>query len=207
MEQIIADGSFGVEWFSTGGVIKAMTADEWWDLLPDGIREQVEGYVLQDAFMRAVRLVWTAGRAAGLGLTDAQRVVHEQYVRLGDRIARTPDDPLDLDSLTALAAGAPGRVVAVEAVWDGDTVHDWFVNLLAVTTAPDGDHRLATVYRGRAVHHLDGEDPGTLHPSALVADRTGRALAAHLGVPFHFASPDTPDDEAPRWRPSHSRTS
>ncbi|MFE4614368.1 hypothetical protein ACFRK5_39360 [Streptomyces niveus] len=24
---------------------------------------------------------------------------------------------------------------------------------------------------------------------------------AHLAVPFHFASPDTPDDQAPRRRP------
>ncbi|MFE8013587.1 hypothetical protein ACFU3O_12700 [Streptomyces antibioticus] len=187
-------------------MIKAMNADECWELLPGGIRAQVDGYVLQDAFMRAVRLAWTAGRSVGLDLTDAQRVVHARYVRLGDRIARTPDDPLDLDSLAALAAGAPGRVVAVEAVWDGDTVHDWFVNLRAVTTGPDGDHPLATVYRERAVRHLDGEDPGTRHPSALVADRAGRTLAARLGVPFHFASPHTPDDEAPRWRPSHGGT-
>ncbi|MFI1071819.1 hypothetical protein [Streptomyces puniciscabiei] len=27
-----------------------------------------------------------------------------------------------------------------------------------------------------------------------------QALAEHLGVPFHFASPDVPDDEAPRRR-------
>ncbi|MEU7600451.1 hypothetical protein [Streptomyces sp. NPDC041003] len=31
--------------------------------------------------------------------------------------------------------------------------------------------------------------------------RAGSELAAHLGVPFHFASPDTLDDGAPRWRP------
>ncbi|MFE0727018.1 hypothetical protein ACFW2X_01965 [Streptomyces antibioticus] len=187
-------------------MINAMTEDECWELLPDGIRAQVDGYVLQDALMRAVRVAWAAGRSVGLGLTDAQRVVHARYVRLGDRIARTPDDPLDLDSLAALAAGAPGRVVVVEAVWDGDTVHDWFVNLLAVTADPDGDHPLATVYRERAVRHLGGEDPGTRHPSALVADRVGGALAARLGVPFHFASPYTPDDEAPRRRSSHGGT-
>ncbi|MFF3942327.1 hypothetical protein [Streptomyces phaeofaciens] len=179
-----------------------ISAGEWWDLLPAGIREQVDGYVLQDALFPAIRLVWQAGRAAGLDLPDAQRVVNERCIHHGDRIARTPDDPLDLDSLAALAAGAPGRVVVVEAVWDGDTVHDWFVTLLAVTDGPEADHHLATVYRGRAVRHLDGEDSGALHPSAAVADRVGRALAARLGVPFHFASPHTADDEAPRWRQS-----
>ncbi|MFE3592648.1 hypothetical protein ACFXOY_34650 [Streptomyces niveus] len=162
-----------------------ITPADRWALLPAGIREQADGYVLQDARMRAIRVVFEAGRARGMGLHDAQLVVHERYLRYGDRIARTPRSPLDLESLAARAAGLPGRVVAVEAVWDGDTVHDWFVDLLAVTAEPAGEHRLATIHT----------DP------AAAADRAGRALAAHLAVPFHFASPDTPDDEAPRWRP------
>ncbi|WP_328395258.1 hypothetical protein OHS70_08390 [Streptomyces sp. NBC_00390] len=176
------------------------TAD-WWELLPAGIREQVDGYVLQDARMQAIRIVYETGRAHGLGLIDAQLVVYDRYLHHGDRIARTPDCPLDLESLAARAAGAPGRVVAIEAVWDGDTVHDWFVDLLAVTADPADEHRLATIYRDAAVRHLGDEDRGTLHPSAAAADRAGRALATHLSVPFHFAGPDTPDDQAPRWRP------
>ncbi|GAA4891599.1 hypothetical protein ACFPM3_17845 [Streptomyces coeruleoprunus] len=174
---------------------------EWWELLPAGIRDQVDGYVLQDSRFRAIRIVFEAGRAAGIGLTDAQLVVHDRYVHHGDRIARTPDSPLDLESLAALASGAPGRVAAIEAVWDGDTVHDWFVQLLAVTDDPAGELPLATVYWGTAVRYLGDEDRGGLHPSAAAAARAGSALAAHLSVPFHFASPDTPDDEAPRWRP------
>ncbi|MFD4032011.1 hypothetical protein ACFWVP_16155 [Streptomyces sp. NPDC058637] len=177
------------------------TTAEWWELLPAGIRQQADGYVLQDAFLAAVRVVFHAGRAHGLGLVEAQSVVHGRYVHHGDRVARTPDSPLDLESLTALAKGARGRVVAIEAVWDGDTVHDWFVDLLAVTADPAGEHRLATVYRSAAVRHLGGEDSGPLHPSAVAADRAGRALAVRLSVPFHFASPHTPDDEAPRFRP------
>lgn len=176
--------------------------ERWWELLPEGVREQVDGYVLQDALMPAIRAAWEAGRVHGLGLHEAQLVVHERYLHHGDRIARTPDDPLDLESLGARAAGAPGRVAAIEAVWDGDTVHDWFVELLAVTADPEGEQRLATVYRHTAVRHLAGTDPGLPHPCAAVADKVGRALAAHLSVPFHFASPHTPDDEAPRLRPS-----
>ncbi|MGW7382750.1 hypothetical protein [Streptomyces sp. NPDC054794] len=178
------------------------TATEWWEQLPAGVRQQVDGYVLQDARMQAIRVVLAAGRARGLGLVDAQCVVAERYDHHGDAIARTPDSPLDLESLAARAAGLPGRVVAVEAVWDGDTFHDWFVVLLAITADPDAEHPLATVYWGTAVRHL-GEtgNRGTRHPSATAADKAGRALADHLRVPFHFASPDTPDDEAPRWRP------
>ncbi|MEV7521572.1 hypothetical protein [Streptomyces sp. NPDC091371] len=172
-----------------------------WDALPAGIRDQADGYVLQDSFLPAVRLVWKAGRAQGLGLNDAQVIVSRRYEHFGDRVARTPDSPLDLASLTALVHGIRARVVAIEAVWDGDTVHDWFVNLLAITEDPAGQNSLATIYRGTAVRALDGADPGPLHPSAAAATRAGSALADHLGVPFHFAGPDTPDDEAPRWRP------
>jgi hypothetical protein len=177
-----------------------MTAAEWWRLLPAGVRAQADAYVLQDARLQAVRVVWEAGRARGLGLTEAQLVVHDRYLHHGDRIARTPDSPLDLESLTARAAGAPGRVVAVEAVWDGDTVHDWFVDLVAVTDDPEGELRLATIHRSAAVRHLGDEEPAARHPAAVVAGRVGRALADRLSVPFHFASPEAPDDQAPRWR-------
>ncbi|MCX5396768.1 hypothetical protein [Streptomyces sp. NBC_00102] len=169
---------------------------EWWDLLPQGVREQVDGYVLQDSVLQAIRTVREAGRAHGLGLDDAQRVVDERFRHHGDRIARTPADPLDLESLTAEAAGYGGRIMAIEALWDGDTVHGWFVELRAVTADPAGDHLLAVIHRSTAVRLL-GE--GHAQPSAAAAERFGRPLAAHLSVPFHFASPDAPDDEAPRW--------
>ncbi|MFJ6983924.1 MULTISPECIES: hypothetical protein [unclassified Streptomyces] len=176
------------------------TAAEWWELLPAGVRGQVDRLVLQDAWLPAVRAVWEAGRARGLGLTEAQYVVHARLLHHGDRVARTPPDPLDAESLDARAAGAPGRVVAVEAVWDGDTVHDWFVNLIALTEAPEGEMRLATVYRSAATAFLGDEAAGARHPSAVVAARVGGALAGRLSVPFHFGSPDEPDDEAPRLR-------
>ncbi|MFG2140989.1 hypothetical protein [Streptomyces sp. NPDC048650] len=92
--------------------------------------------------------------------------------------------------------------MAIEAVWDGDTVHDWFVNVPAVTADPSGEQPMATIYRDTAVRYLGTrEGEGPVHPSAAAADRAGRALAAHLSVPFHFGSPDTPDDQDPRWRP------
>lgn len=175
--------------------------EDQWAGLPAGIRTQVDRYVLQDRLMLAIKLVWEAGRARGTGLREAQEIVNLRYVHFGDRVARTPDDPLDLDSLAALAHGIRARVVAIEAIWDGDTVHGWFVNLLAITDEPAGQKCLATIYWGAAERALDGADTGGLHPSAAAATRAGTALAGHLGVPFHFASPDTPDDEAPRWRP------
>ncbi|MGW3915986.1 hypothetical protein ACWEBX_31330 [Streptomyces sp. NPDC005070] len=83
----------------------------------------------------------------------------------------------------------PGRIAAVEAPWDGDTVHGWFVVLVAVLDDPAGDGNLAIVHQ-----RCGGPLPGA------AATEAGRALADFLAVPFHFASPDVPDDEAPRWR-------
>ncbi|MGA6173850.1 hypothetical protein ACPEIF_26800 [Streptomyces sp. NPDC012600] len=161
----------------------------WWDYLEERTRREVDADVLRDRRLSALRSVWKALRPLGLGLWEAERVVHARYEALGDRVQRTPPDPLDLPALASRAEALPGRVAAVEALWDGDTVHDWFVLLVAVLDAPEGEAHLATV-----LHRSDGPPPG---PAAAEA---GQALADHLGVPFHFASPDTPDDEAPRWR-------
>lgn len=173
-----------------------MNTSEWWERLPAGIREQVDGYVVQNAGFQAIRVVFTAGRSHGLGLAEAQHVVNDRYLHHGDRVARTPDIPLDPDSL---AACCPGRVTAIEAVWDGDTVHDWFVDLLALTADPAGEHRLATLYRKTAERYLGEEKDRVMgHPSAVAAGRCGRALADRLSVPFRFAAPHTPGDRA-RW--------
>jgi len=167
----------------------------WWAYLEEQTRREVDADVLQDRRLLALKSVWEALRPLGIGLHEAERVVHARYKALGDRVQRTPPDPLDLPSLAARTEAFQGRVAAVEAFWDGDTVHDWFVLLVAVLNSPDGESHLATVY-----HHPDGTPPG------VAAAEAGRALADHLGVPFHFASPDSPDDAAPRWRTARRLT-
>lgn len=176
---------------------------EWWEQLPAGIREEIDGYVLQDAMFAAVRLVVEVGLVRDdVGVAAAQLIVGDRYAHYGDRIARTPDSPLDIESLAYRASGAAGHIVAIEALWDGDTVHDWFVRLLAITADPPEEHALATVYARTAKRYLGEDwDCGPRHSVGAAAERAGSALAARLSVPFHFVSPDTPDDEAPRWRP------
>ncbi|MFH9576298.1 hypothetical protein [Streptomyces sp. NPDC017230] len=161
----------------------------WWACLEERTRREVDENVLGDCRMTAVKAVWEALRPLGLGVHEAEQVVHARYETLGDRVQHRPPDPLDLPSLTVRAAELPGRVVAVEALWDGDTVHDWFVILVAVLDDPAGEGHLATVH-----NRPGGPPPGTR------AAEAGRALADFLGVPFHFASPDIPGDEAPRRR-------
>ncbi|MFC9295747.1 hypothetical protein ACFTWH_10480 [Streptomyces sp. NPDC057011] len=175
-----------------------------WEQLPAGIRDQIDGYVLQDAMLAAIRVVVDVGLVRDdVGVGTAQLIVGDRYAHYGDRIARAPHSPLDLESLAYRAGGAAGRIVAIEAIWDGDTVHDWFVRLLAITAEPAEDHLLATIYASTGKRYLgEDEDGSPRHPAATAAERAGSGLAAHLSVPFHFASPDTPDDEAPRWQPT-----
>ncbi|MFG3117536.1 hypothetical protein ACGF4C_24470 [Streptomyces sp. NPDC048197] len=137
----------------------------------------------------AIKVVWEALRPLEVSLREAEQVVHARYEMFGDRVRRAQPDPLDVSSLATRAGAHPGRVAAIEALWDGDTLHDWFVLLVAILDDPAGERHLATVY-----HRRGGPPPG------IAADKAGRALAQYLGVPFHFPSPDVPDDEAPRWR-------
>ncbi|MER5435445.1 hypothetical protein [Streptomyces sp. NPDC002588] len=175
--------------------MRDVDTDEWWGRLPEDVRERADALVLQDSVFQAVRVVWEAGRPQGLRLLEAQLVVNERYVRHGDRIVHRPVTAPDVDAPAGRAAALPGRVVAIEAVWDGDTVNNWFVELLALTEDPVGEHRLTTVYSATTP-----TVPSPLPHPAGPADEAGRALAARLAVPFHFASPHTPDDEAPRLR-------
>ncbi|MFF9476623.1 hypothetical protein ACF1E9_28895 [Streptomyces roseolus] len=173
----------------------------WWEGLPEGIRRQIDGYVLQDASMAAIRLVAEIGFVPDdIGVATATAIVSDRYAHYGDRVARAPDTPIDQESLVRRVGGIPGRIAAIEAVWDGDTVHDWFVRLLAIAEDPLVEHPLALIHWTMAVRHL-GEDERVegRHPAGVVAQGVGAELAARLAVPFHFASPDTPDDEAPRW--------
>ncbi|MGW7342818.1 hypothetical protein [Streptomyces sp. NPDC054854] len=175
----------------------------WWEQLPAGIRDEIDGYVLQDAMLAAIRVVVDVGLVRDdVGVSTAQLIVGDRYAHYGDRIARAPHSPLDLGSLAYRAGAVAGHIVAIEVIWDSDTVHDWFVRLLAITAEPAEEHVLATIYASTAKRYLgEDEDGGPRHPVGVAAERAGRDLAAHLSVSFHFASPDAPDDEAPRWQP------
>ncbi|MEU1694850.1 hypothetical protein [Streptomyces hirsutus] len=54
------------------------------------------------------------------------------------------------------------------------------------------------IRHGSDLRVLNGQVPPW--PEAQEARETGTALAEHVNVPFHFAGPHQPDDEAPRWR-------
>ncbi|MEU6882196.1 hypothetical protein [Streptomyces sp. NPDC046712] len=169
-----------------------------WAALPAATRSAVDDLVRLDRRIMAIKEIREGfPEGARPGLYEALDVVAERYRELGRRFEPGPTEPLDPAALAARAAQLPGRAVAVEAVWDGDTF-GWMVDLQLVTDDPDTEHCLAVIRHGGDLRLFNGTVPPW--PEAQEAQSAGRALAELLGVPFHFASPDRPDDEAPRWR-------
>ncbi|MBO6935287.1 MAG: hypothetical protein JJ863_09930 [Deltaproteobacteria bacterium] len=131
----------------------------------------------------------------------AQQIVDERRRDLGLRL-RPAIAEVTLDAVRQAAGPHAERVVAIEALWDGDT-HGWFVVLLAITRIDDGDTPFGEVHLATLADEdgdarlFAGKAPSW--PEAAKATEIGDDLAKELGVPFFFASPDSPDDEAERW--------
>ena len=113
-----------------------------------------------------------------------------------------PEPVLHLHDLQATVDAIPDPVVAIEAVWDGDT-NGWFVVLYAIIERSSRLHprfdevRLAGLRRGTDLRLLNGQVPPW--PEASDATRLGQALAQTISVPFYFRSADTPDIDELRW--------
>lgn len=109
----------------------------------------------------------------------------------------TPDEALQV-ARAALDA-LPGELVALEALWDGDS-GGWRVELYAVLRSGDGHaaRHLWTASNGDGdIRIFQGRVPPW--PESAAVDRVGAALAAERGVPFWFPAPDWPEDDCPHW--------
>ncbi|MEZ0096156.1 hypothetical protein [Streptacidiphilus sp. EB129] len=169
-----------------------------WAELPADDRAAVDILIHQDRRLAAVKRLREAfPDDSRPGLYDTLDVVAARYRELGQRFERYPTPPLELVTLVEKVEALPGRPVAIEAVWDGDT-DGWCVDLIALTDDPATEHRLAMIRHGSDMRLFNGTVPPW--PEAQEAETVGRALAEQFAVPFHFASPDQPDLDAPRWR-------
>lgn len=156
--------------------------DFLWQVLPDAVREQVDELAVLSRDIQAVVLIRGCDIDPLPELHTCMRLVSRRRLALPDRVP--PPSPRDAAALAAKAAALPRAPVAFEAYWDGDS-DGWLVVLVAILAEPWEEEWLACFRRG--------EDNGG--PVA----RTGRELGERFGVPFHFASPEVPDDELPRW--------
>ncbi|NYV73284.1 hypothetical protein [Streptomyces sp. UH6] len=169
-----------------------------WAALSAAERSAVDSVIQQDHRLAAVARIREAFPAESRpGLYETLDVVAERYRELGRRFERRPSPPLDLVTLVEEVEALPGRTVAIEALWDGDT-DGWCVDLVALTDDPATEHRLAVIRHGSDMRLINGTVPPW--PEAQEAERVGRALAERFAVPFHFAGPGQPGLDAPRWR-------
>lgn len=144
------------------------------------------------------------------GLYDLQDLLIARRDELDRQGLVQPEPPPPTTAqLIEAAAAIDGPVVAVEALWDGDT-QGWFVELAAIVRRPGRHHdrfdevTLTRITRGGDIRLFTGKVPPW--PESAEATEQGQAVAAHLGVPFHFTSPATPDIDLPRWwdtQPEH----
>jgi hypothetical protein len=166
-----------------------------WDRLPAELRSHVDELIADDRKLLAIAAIRDTSDEPRPGFHECMDLLAERCAELGQPWVR-PIPPLDLDVLTEQVAALPHPPDAIEALWDGDT-DGWFVCLVAVTLQPKIEHELAIIRRGTDMRIFRGQVPPW--PEAHEAASVGRALADRLGVPFHFASPDTPGTDLPRW--------
>lgn len=99
----------------------------------------------------------------------------------------------------ARIASLPGRHVALELLWDGDTT-GWFLLAGIVTVQPDGTFaasHVAMLRYGGDLRLFNGDLPPW--PEAVVAQRVGERIAEDLRIELYFPSPIHPDDSCPHW--------
>jgi hypothetical protein len=153
-----------------------------------------------------IRLCEAAGRKvssvdeARTFLDGVQKLCFASFVPHDVKL-KTADDYAEEMRRVIRAEGKP--LAAIEAVWDGDT-NGWFVVMELVFTGPSPQHARFTS-KGAVWLRGGGGDTRLFNgvvppwPEAALAKEIGATLSKEYGVPFHFASPDQPDDDAPRW--------
>ncbi len=90
------------------------------------------------------------------------------------------------------------NVLAIEALWDGDT-SGWFLTMSAVVDEAGSRRAMAlgALRAGSDMRLFNGSVPPW--PEAQTASALGARLAAEHGAAFWFPSPEEPDCECPCW--------
>lgn len=179
--------------------------NEVWERLTPQASDRVDTALLDRGLLPAIMVLrGECGLDPAPGLHEAQEAVMRRQAWLIDRgvLEAAPPRVLDVSDVFAAAKAIAVPVVAVEAVWDGDT-QGWMVDLVAIVARPGRHHDrfdevwLASIRHGSDLRLFNGQVPPW--PEAVEAQQVGGAVAARLGVPFHFSSPNTPDIDLPRW--------
>jgi hypothetical protein len=166
-----------------------------WERLSTELRSLVDELIADGNKLQAIVAIRGMLDEPRPGLFECMQLLAERYDELEKPWFR-PNPPLNVDRLIEQIAALPHPPDAIEALWEGDTGGS-FVCLVAVTLRPKFEHNLAFIRHGSDMRIFNGEVPPW--PEALEATTIGGTLADRLGVPFHFASPDNPNTDLPRW--------
>lgn len=175
----------------------------WEDLSPQ-LRVQIDELLRARELIAAVVLLrGDGGLQPPPGLYEAQDLLIKRRAEL-DRRGLVKDEPLPptTGQLIEKVAAVTAPIVAVEALWDGDT-QGWYVYLVAIVQQPGRHHArfdevpLSVFQKGTDLRLFNGQVPPW--PEAQQATEQGQAVARYVGVPFYFSSPDAPDVNLPRW--------
>ncbi|WP_224303165.1 hypothetical protein [Streptomyces olivaceus] len=74
----------------------------WWTCLEERACQEADENVLRDRRPTAVKAVWEALRPLGVGVHEAEQVVHARYEALGDRVRHSPPAPQPLQAVWLL---------------------------------------------------------------------------------------------------------
>ncbi|MEV4347438.1 hypothetical protein AB0J83_23530 [Actinoplanes sp. NPDC049596] len=171
----------------------------WWDDLSPAHRARIDELLGERKLLPAVvHLRDEGGLRPPPGLYEAQDLLLARQRELDRQGLVQPEPPPPtIEQLIEKVEAVGAPVAAVEAYWDGDT-QGWYVRLVAIVRRPGLDEVFLTAVDGGGdIRLFNGQAPPW--PEGGRATEQGRALAERFGVPFFFASPDTPDDLAPRW--------
>ena len=176
---------------------RCLAAQSIADMPPD-LRAKLDTLIADEREMDAMQLLMAELKPRA-NLSEAEHLVSSRKRMLALPAPKPPDVEVLWAQLTVLEP----KPVALEALWDGDT-QGWFVVLQAILPLPSHEHGRYTakdltcfVDKGGDLRLFNGSVPPW--PEARHGASIGQELACRLGVPFHFASPESPDDCAPRW--------
>jgi hypothetical protein len=179
-------------------------ADAWWSAIDPPLLKQIDELLCTGRLIQAVVLLREeGGQQPPPGLYEAQDLLIGRRVELDQQGLLQPEPPPPTTAqLIEKADAITAPIVAVEALWDGDT-QGWFVDLVAIVDRPGRHHDrfdevpLTVLRHGGDIRVFNGQVPPW--PEAQQAIDQGEAVARYAGVPFHFTSPAEPDVDLPRW--------
>lgn len=179
-----------------------------WSALPEDIRARADDLICRRHTVRAAKLVREAAASPRpVSINVALDVVEGRRYELSVRGLVDPlPPPVTLSQLVERARAITDPVVAIEALWDGDTQR-WGVLLLAIVRRPSLQH---PIFDQHELMFADGRGArtdsveGVRAPQAVEAASKGSAVARELGVPFSFLDPSASLLEDLRWWDSPS---